>query len=253
MKGITKFFYDLYVLFVFLPLFLILTILTALATTIGCSLGGEKVFSYYPGMIWSRLTCLLALCPVKVSGGEKLDRSRSYVFVSNHQGAFDIFLLYGYLGQPVKWIMKQSLRKIPLVGKACESAGFIFVDRSSAQAAARSVLEAEKKLKSGASVVLFPEGTRSLSGKLGRFKRGAFQMALDLKIPIVPVTINGSFEIMPRNSHFLHPHRMELILHDPIDVSSYSAGGVKETLALLSSLSEQSRKEISDSLAERYR
>ena len=120
--------YLVYLWVIAVPVFLVLTVLTAVTTIVGCLLGGERVFSYYPGMIWSRLACYLTLCPVKVKGREYLDRKKSYVFVANHQGAFDIFLIYGFLGTPIKWVMKAGIAKIPLVGTACRAAGFIFVD-----------------------------------------------------------------------------------------------------------------------------
>ena len=122
--------YIVYLWLFFVPVFLVLTILTAVTVIIGCLLGGEKIFAYYPGMIWSRLTCYLALCPVTVKGREHIDRKQSYVFVANHQGAFDIFLIYGFLGVPIKWVMKAGIAKIPFVGAACRAAGFIFVDNS---------------------------------------------------------------------------------------------------------------------------
>ena len=146
--------YIVYLWLFFVPVFLVLTILTAVTVIIGCLLGGEKIFAYYPGMIWSRLTCYLALCPVTVKGREHIDRKQSYVFVANHQGAFDIFLIYGFLGVPIKWVMKAGIAKIPFVGTACRAAGFIFVDNSTPKAAARSVLEAERCLRNGASVVV---------------------------------------------------------------------------------------------------
>lgn len=114
--------YIVYLWLFFVPVFLVLTILTAVTVIIGCLLGGEKIFAYYPGMIWSRLTCYLALCPVTVKGREHIDRKQSYVFVANHQGAFDIFLIYGFLGVPIKWVMKAGIAKIPFVGTACRAA-----------------------------------------------------------------------------------------------------------------------------------
>lgn len=108
--------YIVYLWLFFVPVFLVLTILTAVTVIIGCLLGGEKIFAYYPGMIWSRLTCYLALCPVTVKGREHIDRKQSYVFVANHQGAFDIFLIYGFLGVPIKWVMKAGIAKFHLSG-----------------------------------------------------------------------------------------------------------------------------------------
>ena len=136
--------YMLYLWLLMVPIFLVLTLLTALATIIGCQLGGERIFAYYPGMIWSRLTCYMALCPVKVYGRENIDPKKSYVFVANHQGAFDIFMIYGFLGVPVKWVMKAGIMKIPFVGRACQAAGFIFVDNSTPKAAARTITEPKK-------------------------------------------------------------------------------------------------------------
>jgi len=195
--------------------------ITASVVVIGCMLGGEKIFAYYPGMIWSRLTCYLVLCPVKVKGRENIDRKHSYVFVANHQGAFDIFLIYGFLGVPIKWVMKAGIGKIPLVGAACRAAGFIFVDNSTANAAARSVKEAEKCLRNGASVVVFPEGSRTYDGKMIRFRKGAYQMAVDQNLPLVPITLNGPYNVLPIGSLNIRRHRMEMVIHPPVYVDSF--------------------------------
>ena len=210
------------------PIFVLATILTALTVIIGCMLGGETFFSFYPGMIWSRLTCCLALCSVKVRGRENLVKKQSYVFVSNHQGAFDIFLIYGFLGVPVKWMMKVGLLKIPFVGAACRAAGSVFVDNSTPQAAKRSIAEAKRRLKDGASLVAFPEGSRTKTGKIGRFRKGAFQVAVDQHFPIVPVTLNGPFKVMPSGTLNMYPHRMEMVIHPPVIVDESTLTGMKD-------------------------
>jgi 1-acyl-sn-glycerol-3-phosphate acyltransferase len=231
-----------------MPVFLVLTFLTALTTIAGCLLGGEKVFSYYPGMIWSRLTCYLALCPVKVYGREHLRRKQSYVFVSNHQGAFDIFLIYGFLGVPVKWVMKAGIGKIPFVGAACRAAGFIFVDNSTPKAAARSVTEAEKSLKNHASVVVFPEGSRTYTGKMGRFKKGAFQMAFDQRLPVIPITLNGPYDVLPIHTLQVRPHRMEMTIHPPVPTE-----GIDPSHKGLNQLAAQTHDIIASALWEEYK
>lgn len=124
-----KYLYRLYQLLICLPILVLASILTSLATVIGCRLGNGHFWGYYPGKWWSILWIRILLLPVKVEGREHLKKNQSYVFVANHQGAFDIFLIYGFLGRNFKWMMKKSLRKIPFVGKACESAGHIFVER----------------------------------------------------------------------------------------------------------------------------
>ncbi|MDR1403924.1 MAG: 1-acyl-sn-glycerol-3-phosphate acyltransferase [Tannerellaceae bacterium] len=244
----TRTLYTIYTWLIFVPIFVVLTILTALITFAGCLLGGERIFAYYPGMIWSRLTCYLALCLVKVRRREYINRKQSYVFAANHQGAFDIFLIYGFLGVPIKWVMKASLGKIPFVGAACRAAGFIFVDNSTRKAAAKSVIEAEKALKNGASIAIFPEGSRTHDGKMAKFKKGAFQMAFDQHLPIIPITLNGPFHVLPVHSLNLKHHKMEMIIHPPV-----STEGMDIAHNSLKALTEQTHKIVYSALWEEYK
>ena len=207
-----KFLYYIYQICIAIPLFLVLTILTALVTIIGSLLGGAHIWGYYPGKIWSQLTCYLLLIPVHVVGREKLHKHTSYVFVPNHQGAFDIFLIYGFLGRNFKWMMKKSLRKIPFVGKACESAGHIFVERGNPKKMVAMMRKAEASLKDGVSLVVFP------------------QLADDLQLAVVPVTIDGSFEILPRTGKWVHRHRLTLTIHEPIPPKCKGPENVKTTM-----------------------
>lgn len=238
--------YIVYQICIGLPVFLVLTILTALTTMLGCWLGNGHFWGYYPGKIWSQLTCYLFLLPVKVEGHEHIDHKTSYVFVANHQGAFDIFLIYGFLGRNFKWMMKQSLRKIPFVGKACESAGFIFIDRSNGRQIYRTIKYAEKVLQGGTSLVVFPEGRRTFTGRMNEFKKGAFFLADQLQLPVVPITIDGSFDILPRTGKLLHRHPLKLTIHKPI----FPTGKGEENLKMLM---EESRKAIETALPEKYK
>ena len=156
--------YKAYQLIIVLPIGLLATLLTALLTIIGCALGGQRVWGYYPGKWWSWLLVRLCLLPVKVEGRDNLDINQSYIFCPNHQGAFDIFLVYGFLGRNFKWVLKQSLRNIPFVGKACEAAGFIFIDNHNPKKIQKSIDKARKSLTNGMSVVVFPEGRRTFTG-----------------------------------------------------------------------------------------
>jgi 1-acyl-sn-glycerol-3-phosphate acyltransferase len=225
-----KILYYIYQICIALPVLLVLTILTAVVTTIGSLLGGAHFWGYHPGRIWSKLICILLLIPVKVVGAEKLHNKTSYVFVPNHQGAFDIFLVYGYIGRNFKWMMKKSLRKIPFVGKACESAGHIFVDRSGPKKVMETISKAEASLVDGVSLVVFPEGSRTYTGHLGSFKKGAFQLADDLQLAVVPVTIDGSFEVLPRTGKIIRPHRMIMTIHNPIPPKGKGSDNIHQTL-----------------------
>ena len=213
-----------------LPILLVLTILTALVTIIGSLIGGAHKCVLDPANICSTLICYILLCPVVLDCREKLHNRTSYVFVPNHQGAFDIFLIYGFLGRNFKWMMKKSLRKIPFVGKACESAGHIFVDRSSPKKVLATMRQAESSLKDGVSLVVFPEGARTFTGHMGYFKRGAFQLADELQLEVVPVTIDGSFEILPRTGKWIHRHRMILTIHEPIPPKGKGAENIKASM-----------------------
>lgn len=225
-----KILYYIYQICIAFPIILVLTILTALVTIVGSLIGGAHIWGYYPGKIWSQLICLFLLIPVKVKGRSKLGKKTSYVFVANHQGAFDIFLIYGFLGRNFKWMMKKSLRKLPFVGKACESAGHIFVDRSGPKKIYQTIKAARESLTGGVSLVVFPEGARTFTGHMGYFKKGAFQLADDLQLPVVPLTIDGSFEILPRTGKWPKRHRMVLTIHNPIPPKGKGMDNIKATM-----------------------
>jgi len=129
--------------------------------------------------------------------------------------------------------MKKGIAKIPLVGAACRAAGFIFVDNSTPRAAQRSIAESEQQLKKGDSLVVFPEGSRSPDGKMHRFLKGAFRVALDLNLPIVPITLNGPYYVMPIGSKIIRPHRMEMVIHPPISVDNLSCNDRESLLKLV--------------------
>ena len=227
-----KLLYRLYQLLIALPIIIITTTLTAIVTIIGCTLGKARTWGYYPAMVWSRLMCWVMLLPVKVEGRELLDKKQSYVFVANHQGSYDIFLIYGFLGRSFRWMMKKSLRNIPLVGKACESAGHIFVDKSGPKAIHKTYEQGRKVLQNGVSLVVFPEGSRTFTGHMAKFRRGAFGLADELQLPVVPVTIDGSFDVLPRQKglNFVTWHRLRLVIHAPLSPESRGPEDIQHTL-----------------------
>lgn len=210
-----------------------LTLLTGIATIVGCTCFNAAWWSYHPGKWWSQAFIRLLLLPVKVTGRENMDPRQSYVIIPNHQGAFDIFLVYGFLRRNFKWMMKKELRNMPLVGKACEAAGFIFVDQKGGPKALKATHDqAREILKEGVSLVVFPEGARTWDGKLGRFKRGAFQLADELKLPLLPVTINGSFNVLPRSRgfYFINWHPLSMTIHPPLPPQGQGPEAERETM-----------------------
>ncbi|MES5132156.1 lysophospholipid acyltransferase family protein [Hoylesella timonensis] len=227
-----KYLYRIYQLFIAAPLVALLTLLTTLLTTLGCILGNGHFWGYYPGKCWAWLTIRILLLPVKVEGREHLDKKQSYVFVSNHQGAFDIFLIYGFLGRNFKWMMKYQLRKMPFIGMACQAAHHIFVDKRGTAKIKQTYLEARQTLKDGMSLVVFPEGARTFTGHMGDFKRGAYMLASDLQLPVVPLTINGSFQVMPRmrDMKWVQWHPLTLTIHEPIPPKEQSPENITATL-----------------------
>ena len=224
--------YRIYQLFIALPILFVCTMLTCIITIIGSFIGGAHFWGYYPAKIWSMVMCRLLLLPIKIKGKENVDKKSSYVFVANHQGAFDIFLVYGFIGRNFKWMMKKSIRNIPLVGKACESARHIFVDKTGPKKIQETYNKAREILKEGTSLVVFPEGARSFTGHMGVFKRGAFQLADELQLPVVPVTINGPFDVLPRTKgfYFVNFHKLEMTIHQPIMPKGKGPENVKQTL-----------------------
>ncbi len=175
----------------------------------------------YMAAAWAKVIRFLTPMPVKLVGRENIDPKQSYVIVANHQSAYDIIMVYSTLPIDFRWIMKKELRKVPVLGFACECCGHIFIDRSSARAAWRSIQKAKEVLVGGTSVVIFPEGHRSGSNKMGTFKHGALKMAFELGLPILPVSIKDTYKVMNNGLPDLRPERTVLTIHKPIDVKPY--------------------------------
>ncbi len=214
-----------------LPVFVLATGFFATLAVVLALVAGPRIGSLVGGTGWARLMAFLTPMWVTVEGREHVDDEQSYVVVANHQSSYDIFVVYGWLGMDFKWVMKAELRKWPALGFACETLKHVFVDRSDTAAAIRSIHQARERIREGTSVVFFPEGTRSMSGQLLPFKKGAFRMAIDLGLPILPVTIAGSRDVMPARTLKLFPGGARLIFHPPIDAAGYDQGDLRELMA----------------------
>ena len=212
------------------PMLVISTIIASLAVGFGSMLGGGKWWGYYPAKYWGKLVCWITLVKVTVKGQENIDAKKPYVFVANHQSAYDIFAVYGYLGHNFRWLMKKSLEKIPFLGWGCKRAGHVFVDNSTPAAVRETMATARKQLQKDMSITVFPEGSRSWDGKMIPFKKGAYLLAVQFNLPIVPVTIDGAFDVMPRFEKLPKWGHIKITIHKPIEVPE---GGfrVKDVMA----------------------
>ncbi len=179
---------------------------------------------------WMWTANKITFVKVTARGLENVDSDRSYVIMSNHQSFLDIPALMLKVGVPFRWVIKKEFKYVPLFGWGLYLARHIFIDRSHPKQAIKSMGEAVKNLPPGIGVAVFPEGTRSADGVLREFKPGGFLMAIRAGIPILPVTINGSWRIMPnKRSLVFHPGPIELVIGKPIE----TAGCTRKDLAAL--------------------
>jgi 1-acyl-sn-glycerol-3-phosphate acyltransferase len=181
-----------------------------------------RLVHFYAAVPWAKM--ILRMCGVKVEfrGLENVEKDVPYVYMTNHQSYFDIFALLAFIPSDFKFILKQELMKIPILGFSMRKAGYIAIDREDPRTAVRSLNDAAQRIKNGASVVIFPEGTRSVDGTLQSFRPGGFHLALKSGCDIVPVAIAGSYRIVPKGSLKIKKGRFALSLGKPISVEPYS-------------------------------
>jgi 1-acyl-sn-glycerol-3-phosphate acyltransferase len=160
--------------------------------------------------------------PVRVEGMENLKKDQSYILVSNHASILDIPALISVPPFPVRFLAKKSLLWFPIFGWVMYFSGHILVDRKSAQSALRGLKKAPSLLKKGISIIVFPEGTRTPDGEMKEFKRGAFLLAQHSKFPVVPVSINGSYEMLPRHGWCYWPGTIQIRMGEPIPTRDLS-------------------------------
>jgi len=170
------------------------------------------------GAFWCRIILALAGVRVEVKGRENIlgsGKSKPVIFLSNHQGAFDIPILQGYIPSQFRWVAKKSLFTIPVVGWTMTLAGYIGIERENSKKAFKSLLRAADKIKKGTSVLVFPEGTRSTTGRLLPFKKGAFLLARKSNALIVPLAVEGTKDIMKKGSLMVTPAHAVISIGKP--------------------------------------
>lgn len=207
--------YPLYVWLIVAPLMLLTTLVCGLGAFISVNFVGPKRAGWF-GVIWARIGLWLAGIKVTLEGADNIPPNQSLVIVANHLSHVDIWLLYGYLPVDFRWVMKQELRHVPIIGIACAKIGHVFIDRGQHAAALASLEHAKQNISGGTSIIFFPEGTRSRDGRLHPFKKGAFHMAHDLNLPVLPVSLIDTDKVLPAATFNMARHPVRLVIHPPL-------------------------------------
>ena len=190
---------------------------------------------HYVGKFWSLINLYLPGTRVVLKGKERIEKGRAYIIMSNHQSLIDPWVLIGKLPLQLRWIIRSGVKKMPVFGYALERMGHIYVDRTKRKGTAASLDKAVQKLKEGSSVVVFPEGTRSRDGQLLKFHKGGAMIALASGAPILPVTVNGSRYVLPKDTLALMPSKVEVIVGDIIDPRLFDETNKDELMAVVKS------------------
>lgn len=182
---------------------------------------------------------------VTVQGREKLQPDQPYIFVANHQSWLDAPALFLYLRRDLAFLAKKELFRLPIFNPGLHWIDCVPIDRSNRERAIESAQRAVEKVRRGRSFIVFPEGTRTRDGRMQPFKKGAFHIALQAQAPIIPVTIDGTYDIMPKGPIRVIPGTVHITIHDPIDVTAYSSETVEE-------LAETAWRIVHSALRKRY-
>ena len=211
-------------------------IIVAVVTIIVSPFDRKGMITHYLSKYFGGGILLIAGVKVETEGLEKLNASDNYIFISNHLSYFDIPILMKAIPNNVRFIYKDSLTKIPILGWGMYLGKYIPINRDNVREAMKSLKKAAVRIQNGISVVIFPEGTRSMDGSPGEFKRGMFVMADEAKVPLVATTIIGSNSIMPRGKFQIKSGNVKVVFSGPIEYRKDK------------NLLEEIRKEIVDSL-----
>ncbi len=200
--------------------------------------------------LWAKVIVRVSGVKVKIEGLEHVRGEGPYLFMSNHQGAYDIFALEGHLPFHFKWLAKRELFSIPVLGWAMAAAGYISIDREGTRKTVEAMNEAARKIREGMSVVIFPEGSRSPDGSIQPFKKGGFTLAIKSKVPIIPVSIIGSREIMPKGKLTAGSGEIRIRIGHSIETQNYSLKDRKVLMEKVRQTISKNFKLISGKLTE---
>ena len=189
---------------------------------------GNLAFSI--SKLWAYTMLAVSFVRTEIKNKAKIQPRTSYIIISNHQSLYDIIALVTTLGIQYRWFIKNEVLKIPIFGYALYASRNIFIDRANTASAIQSINQGIDRLPGGVSVMVFAEGTRSPDGLIHEFKKGGFVTAIRRKIPILPVTVNGSRRILPKGSLDLKSGKIQVVIGDPIDTSNYTTETTQELI-----------------------
>ena len=212
--------------FVLIPAISIYTIVCGSISLLSTLVDRSGDFAHRCARVWARLILKTSGVTVSVSGLERLDRSRSYVFAANHQSIYDIPIVFTALPYQLRIVAKQSLGRIPFMGWHLHLAGHLLVDRS--RPGAGVVKKMARLVGEQHSLIVFPEGTRSIDGTIQRFKGGSFALAVEAGLPVVPITICGSRHVMTKGQLMVRPGAVTVAIHEPIETAGVPRDAVRE-------------------------
>lgn len=217
----------------------LLTIIMSAAAVVSALITRSSRMPQKIARLWARMLLFIGGVRLEVEGREHLDPRRPYIFAANHQSQFDIFALLAAVPVPFSWLAKDELFRIPLLGPAMKGAGYIPINRTDRRAAFASIDQAAARVREGTSIVIFPEGTRSLDGKLKTFKKGGFFLAIKSRQPVVPVSISGSFRVLAKRSFRVHRGTIRIHFSPPLPTDTLSPADKDRLIAEVRRLMQQ--------------
>ncbi len=177
---------------------------------------------HYVARLWGFIQLKAAGVKVIVKGKENVNLKEAYVYMANHQSWFDIFVLLAYIPGQFRWLAKEELYRIPILGHSMKLIGYIPIDRTNRAKAFESLAKAAEDIRKGTSVMIFPEGTRSKDGVIQPFKKGGFVLAIQSQKPILPISISGSYKVLKKGSWIVNPGIITVTIHKPIPTTGFS-------------------------------
>ncbi len=221
------------------------TILWATVSILGSLVSGSGRLQHFCMRRWSKDNLWLSRARVEIEGLDNIARVCPQILVANHSGLHDILSLAAHLPIQFRWIAKKSLFRVPFMGWHMRRSGYIAIDRENPRDAAKSIMDAAGVIRNGVNAIAFPEGTRSRTGSLGDFHSGAFSLALRTGVPLVPITLDGSYRVIAPKTLQVNPGTVIRIKVDrPIDLSSYLRGEKRKLMEEVFQMMSHSLEEL---------